>query len=277
MSADTPIVTFVDPGPLSRITRACLKSAVRCGHQVHVYAYGEVTGLPVGVVSKDAEDVIPKSEMFTFDGITQPGKFGSLAPFADALRYRLLKSGLGIWVDWDVYFIKPIDVSKETILSWEGKRQFNFRPKRYEGVVGNAVMRLATNSPVLSDLVDLTSPPYRMPPWLPPELQDRVRKKLNGGPFYPGAITYAEYGPIALTYFVKKHRLKSKIRSFKYHYPVSHNEVSSFLLDDQEFRGSLPGRTQTIHLWNSLFQEVIRTQPPKKSFAARLLEESLDA
>lgn len=277
MSAEKPLVTFVDPGPLTRITRSCLKSAVRCGHDVHVYAYGEVTDLPKGVTAKDAEKVIPKSEMFIFDGITQPNRYGSLAPFSDALRYRLLKQGLGIWVDWDVYFIKPLDFSDETVLSWESKRPLRFKLKRYERVVGNAVMRLAPESPVLRDLVKLTSPPYQIPPWLPQEIRARVQRKLAGRPFYPGAITYAEYGPIALTYFTKKHKMLSRVKSYKFHYPVGYKQVRAFLQEDQLFRQSLPTQTKTIHLWNSAFQRITHTPPPINSFAGRLLEESLDA
>lgn len=277
MSLDIPLVTFVDPGPVSWLTRSCLKSAVRQGHTVHAYAYGEVIDLPKGVAWKDAEAVIPKSEIFHFDGVAQSEQSGSLAPFADALRYKLLQMELGVWVDWDVYFLKPIDLSEPTILAWEGHRPLGAALNPYQAMVGNAVMRIESDSPVIRDLVNLTSSPYQMPPWLSPILKYKVRKKLDGKSFNPGAIRYAEYGPIALSYYVKKHKMKSKVGDFRRFYPIDYRDTSQFLQDNATFLASLPERSETIHLWNSSFKRVIKSGIPNGSFAARLREESLDA
>jgi hypothetical protein len=278
MSAEKPLVTFADTQKLGWVTKACLKSALHCGHRVHVYTYDDIANVPKGVSVIDASKVLPKSAIFKFDGISQPGQVGSLAPFSDALRYKLLKLGLGVWIDWDVYFIKKIDFSSEYILGWEGPRPFGSAFNPYGSMVGNAVMGIPANAPILDKLVDLTSPPYQMPPWLNPYLKFKVRQKLAGRPFHPGAVRYAEYGPIALNYYVKKFRMKPVVRDYEVHYPIDYRDVRLFLKNDSTFRDTLSDKTETIHLWHSAFRKVTdKRKLRKNSFAARLREESLDA
>lgn len=274
--AGLPMMTFAGPGPLGWVARACLKSAVRMGHRVDVYSYGEVTKLPKGVSQKDASQVIPKEEIFTFDGIAQPEQTGSLAPFSDALRYRMLAEGRGIWMDWDLYFHKPLDLSGVTILGWEGPRYWGAALNPYAPMVGSALIGLMPSSPILKDLVELTSKPYAMPPWISPWLRFKVRRKLAGRPFHPGAIRYAEYGPIALFYYVNKHRMRAAVRPFTAHYPIDYRDVAQFLRPNEDFLQGLPPDTQTVHLWNSNFRRLTEGKLPKDSFAARLREESLD-
>ena len=220
---------------------------------------------------------MPKGDIFLFDGVTQPEQSGSLAPFSDALRYRLLSLGLGTWVDWDVYFLHALDPDQATILGWEGPRPFGASLNPYAAMVGNAIMRMPPDSRVLQDLVRITSAPYEMPPWLSPWLRYQVKRNLGGAPYNPGAARYAEYGPIALSYYIRKHRMKSLVRNYTYHYPVDYREVSAFLQEANAFLASLPREAQTIHLWNSSFRRLTNTSLPPNSFAARLREESLDA
>ncbi|CUJ17503.1 hypothetical protein [Cognatishimia activa] len=277
MSTDMPLVTFADADTLSWVTRACLKSAVRCGHPVHLYSYKDVADVPRGVTVLPAEDVIPYSDFFTFDGIAQPEQFGSTAPFSDVFRYELLKQSRGIWIDWDVYCLNPLSCEEPMLLGWEGPRSWSNVLNPYRAMAGNAVMWLPAASPILRALSDLTTKPYKMPPWLSPILKRKINKKLDGRPFCPGAARYAEFGPIALNYFVRKLNMKRHVRHHRYYFPVGYREVDRFLMEDEAFLRSISPDTKTIHLWHSAFRYVARDGIPKDSFAERLREESLDA
>ncbi len=260
-------------GELDWLSRVCLKSAVRQGHDVHLYSYRDVPNLPAGVTHRDARTVIPEGDIFRFDGILTPKTFGSYAPFSDVFRYRMMYLDLGTWIDSDVYFVRPLDTDRPTLLCWEQAAS----GKPDEDKIGNAVMRLPANSRILRDLVAITRKPYRIPPWVSKDLQTQALEKLAGRPFFPGAVSYATYGPNAVTYFATKRGLTTDVQSFEQCYPVGWRDVGRFGQPDAEFIESLPSTTATIHLWNSRFSVVFARNIPKDSFAARLREESLDA
>lgn len=277
MSAEKPLVTFVEAEALNWVARSCLKSALRAGHSVHIYTYNDLENVPNGVAIKAAEEIIPRSEFFTFDGIAQIEQHGSAAPFSDVFRYELLSQSKGIWIDWDVYFIKPVICEPPFLIGWEGHRSWANALHPFRPMAGNALLWLPPDSPVLTALSDLTKYPYKMPPWLSRRLKAKIQAKLEGRPFFPGAARYAEFGPIALNYFVKKLRMQKFVSHYRHYYPVGYREVEEFLKDDTRFRSTLSTDTKTIHLWNSAFRRVANQHAPKGSFADRIKEESLDA
>jgi hypothetical protein len=277
IKAPPPLFTFWNSGSLNWLSVACLKSAVRHGHKVHLYSYGDIPNVPCGVTHKDARKVVHEKEIFTYDGIRQRKQIGSIAPFCDAFRYRGLSKSLGVWMDSDVYILRPMDLSPPTILAWEsGKSVTNFEwaPPSF---IGNAFMRLPASSKVIKDLVKLTSPPYEMPPWISDPMQQEVLAKLNGKPFFPGAVTYAAFGPHALTYYAQLHRILEDVRPNTAFYPVLYTDVRRFGEQDGAFRKSLPAQCEAIHIWNGAFSTHFANGLPKGSFAECLQEESLNA
>ena len=67
------------------------------GHDYHLYRYGDLEDVPTGVKIKDANSVIPESDIFTYDG-------GSHAGFADWFRHKLVCQTGQFWVDTDIVF-----------------------------------------------------------------------------------------------------------------------------------------------------------------------------
>jgi len=45
-------------GPLSYMEQVCLKSALACGHNVVLYTYFNVTGIPAGVEVRDGREIM---------------------------------------------------------------------------------------------------------------------------------------------------------------------------------------------------------------------------
>lgn len=272
-----PLVTLWIKGALNWVSLACLKSARRVGHEVHLYSYEDVPNIPAGIRHLDARLVVPEDEIFQFEGVNNPAMFGSYAPFSDAFRYRALGQGRGIWFDSDVYFLRLLDMHGPVLLGWEGPRPEGKIRDSFAHLVGNAIMLLPPSSPVVSDLVRLTSPPYQMPPWVPAGIRARALEKLQGRPFFPGAVSYATFGPVAVNHFVHKHRLTGEVSAHPRYYPVGYREVRRFAEEDGAFRATLLPETECIHIWNSNFNRAFAAGVPEGSFAARLKEESLDA
>lgn len=271
------LLTLWMSGALDWVSIACLKSAVKNGHEVDIYCYDDVPNIPKGVTQKDARTIIPEEEIFYYDGISQPQRLGSPAPFSDAFRYRSQQQERGVWMDSDMYFLREIDLSPPMILAWEKPKNPDPNASWFGNLVGNAMMKVPPQSPLVTDLVRLTSKPYEMPPWIPEDMQKKVWEKLQGKPFFPGAMTYATVGPVGLTYYAKKRNLFCHIMPSHHFYPVDFKNVERFGEQDEAFRASLAQETGAIHVWNSASQNFFRSGVPEGSFAARLKEESLDA
>ncbi len=274
---NSPLLTLWMSGALDWLSVACLKSAVRHGHEVHLYSYGDIPNVPNGVIHKDARIIVPEDEIFFFDGVGQPEMIGSAAPFADAFRYRSQQQARGVLMDSDMYFVRAVDLSAPVILAWEKPINTDLAKGSQRGFVGNAFMKLPPKARLTTDLVQLTSKPYKMPPWIPKHVEKRVLEKLDGKPFFPGAVTYATVGPVALTYFAKKRNVFPEVLSNDYFYPVFFQDVARFGELHADFLGSLSPETGAIHIWNSAFARAFKDGIPEGSFAARLKEESLDA
>lgn len=117
MTEDNRIVNALWVGrTLSLIELLTLYSFTYHGHIVHLWTYDTIlTPLPPGVILKDANDIIPESEIFYKkhkDPVAGVGKGSIGAPFSDLFRYKLLYEYGGWWVDMDVTCLKPLNISE---------------------------------------------------------------------------------------------------------------------------------------------------------------------
>src|SRR5687768_3104608 len=187
---------------LGAVERACLRSVLRHGHRLTLYCYGSVEGVPEGVVVEDASEIIPETEIFRHDA-------GSVGHFSDWFRYELQSRGLGTWIDTDVYLLQPLDVESAYLFG-----------KQAPGVLNNAVLRLAQDSPILPELLH----PFRervTPWWLP--LRVRLSAKLRElvfGTADLGGLPWGSTGPLALTALARKHSLVPEALPENAFYPV---------------------------------------------------------
>ena len=51
---------------LSTMERLCLSSFVKNGHEVHLYTYSDVEGIPEGVQVKDGSEILPEDMIFMY-------------------------------------------------------------------------------------------------------------------------------------------------------------------------------------------------------------------
>src|SRR5258705_11250485 len=89
---------------LSALEQLSIRSFLANGHAVHLYAYGEVAGVPAGTTTRDAREILPEAEVFTYS--TGFGK-GSPSAFSNYFRYKLLHERGGMWCDIDIVCLQP--------------------------------------------------------------------------------------------------------------------------------------------------------------------------
>lgn len=84
--------------PLGEVLQACLASFIQQGYSYDLYTYSPVD-VPEGVVQRDAEEIIPYSDIIYFSD-PRTGE-QDIAPFSDLFRLKLLMERGGWWVDVD--------------------------------------------------------------------------------------------------------------------------------------------------------------------------------
>jgi len=94
---------------LSRFEYNSIKSYLMAGYEYHLYTYDKVDNIPENVIIKDGNEILNKKEIFYYEG--------SIAPFSDLFRYKLLYERGGVWTDCDIICMKqmPEDDNHEYI------------------------------------------------------------------------------------------------------------------------------------------------------------------
>jgi hypothetical protein len=90
---------------LSRFEYNSIKSYIKQGYEYHLYTYGKVSNIPDGVIIKDGNDILDKKYIFYYEG--------SIAPFSDLFRYKLLFEKGGVWTDCDIICVNRLPTNKQ--------------------------------------------------------------------------------------------------------------------------------------------------------------------
>lgn len=190
------VVTFWH-GPLDRLRTLCLRSQVLAGHNVTVYSFDPLPGLPAGVVNAEAEAVLPHA--FS-EKLRPPQPDGSwrdwtTLQFSDFFRMRLMAQKAGLWLDADVLLLKPIEIdTAKPYFAMERARQ-----------LGNSVLYLPAGDPIVTAYADLMQQDELTPNWL--SLRHRMvfaLRRLRGGSQRLSDIRVAIYGPASLTALARR-------------------------------------------------------------------------
>jgi len=190
------VVTFWH-GPLDRLRQVCLRSQVAAGHNVTVYSFDALAGLPDGVANAEAEAVLPHA--FS-EKLRPPQPDGSwrdwtTLQFSDFFRMRLMAQGAGLWLDADVLLLKPVEIDPaKPYFAWERPRQ-----------LGNSVLYLPPGASIVTAFENLMEQEELTPDWL--TLRHRMTftlRKLRGGSNRLSDIRVAIYGPASLTALARR-------------------------------------------------------------------------
>lgn len=200
-------------GELSRLERCCLRSFVRHGHAIALYAYDPVGAVPDGVELRDAARVLPRDRFFR--SVHGPHK-GSAAGFANLFRYAMiLDTGL-TWVDTDVVCLKPDWPERPLVAAFQD-----------EVMVNNAVLGGSAAVPLLERAVAIATQVGTIGPW-------------------------AYTGPHLLTALVHDMGLAREVLPQDTFYPLSYRLAAPALLSPypEAERVEWPEATLAVHLWH---------------------------
>lgn len=189
------IVTFWH-GPLDALRRLCLRSQVAAGHKVTVYSFEPLARLPDGVGNAEAEAILPHTfaERLRPTGPDGVWRDWTTLQFSDFFRMRLMAENAGLWLDADVLLKKPVEIDPaKPFFAWE-------RP----GQLGNSVLYLPPNDPIVAAFASLMRQDELTPDWL--ALQHRlifaVRKWRGSNRV--SDLRVSIFGPAALTALARR-------------------------------------------------------------------------
>jgi hypothetical protein len=237
MSGTLPVANAIWIGSeLGPIQTACLRSFLRVGHRTVLHCYRKPIDVPKGVELADAAKLLPESQLIRHK------ESGSYALFSDLLRYKLLREGLGLYVDCDILCIRPIK-DEEFIFGWS-------TPKAING----AVLKLPAGSPILADLCKIND--GFIPPWSSVRYRLRMRLCRMLGATGPTLeeLPWGSAGPTALTWYAKHHGIDHLAKSKDVFYPLGSKEMALLFDPNRTIDDLITPRTATMHLYNEYFK-----------------------
>ncbi|QPH55932.1 hypothetical protein [Pontivivens ytuae] len=224
-------------GSLTWLEQLCLTSFVEIGHPTVLYTYGEVGGVPAGVEVRDGNEIMPDPEVHTHE------RSGSVALFSDIFRFHLMVQAPGtIWVDTDIYCVRPLPT---------GPHLFGYENDK--GRLNGAVLALPPESEALALLLDLTSDPYRIPPFYGGEARKELEAAAAAGkPVHAGEMVWGVWGPVAITWAVKETGEVEHAAARPVLYPVHFADRTQFFKRPMLVERQVTPETLTVHIWGRI-------------------------
>jgi hypothetical protein len=232
---------------LGRVQQLALRSFVANGHAVQLYVYEKPIGTPADVECADAQAILPRSAVFRHK------RTGSLAPFSDWFRYRMLLVEGGIWCDADIVCLRPFDFTRDVVIASSGP-----------GWLNNAVLGLPAGHALARWLNDYCEHPSR---WFPTDSWKTRLIKLRRKLLHRGdraRFRYGETGPKALTRIAKHLGLDVEALPAAEFFPLSDAEWR------QAFDGSLRldsprlAASRAIHLSYEMIRRSVNHSPESR-------------
>ena len=224
-------------GSLTWLEQLCLTSFVRMGHPTALYTYGDVGGVPDGVEVCDGNTIMANPEIYTHE------RSGSVALFSDVFRYHLLKNAPDtIWIDTDIYAVRPLETGSPYAFGYETDRQMN-----------GAVLGMPHDCEMLDLLLDLTSDPYNIPEFHNQHAQERHRvAKAEGNPVHASEMPWGVWGPHAVTWAARKAGVADHSQAREVFYPVHFAERNLFFKRPRLVMNMIKPNTLTVHIWGRI-------------------------
>lgn len=207
-------------GPsLSSMERLSLRSFLANGHEVHLYTYGDVAGVPNGTVLRDANEILPASRIFQYRD------FASYAGFSNYFRYRLLLLRGGWWIDTDMICLRPLT-------GFAGDHVFGAERHEDTVYITSGVIKAPPGSPAMEWA------------WQTCDARD------------PATIRWGETGPRLVAEAVQRFDLASAVEPPESFCPLGYAEWDRVL--DPEAPPLLGDGAYTVHLWNDMWRRAGR-------------------
>lgn len=233
-------------GPeLSWMEQICLMSFVAKGHRTILYSYEDVKSVPDGVEMRDANEVMPSTN------IIYHANTGSPAFHSDIFRLRMLDQTDFLWIDTDAYCVKPFEKTDSGFFfGWiTDKRR----------ILNTGVLKLPKNSQTLQSMLNLTKDEYPIPPWASEQRRHELKRlKEAGNGVHMSLMAWGVCGPEALHFFANEN--DEVEYAFEGHvlYPVPFSSTRSFHRPHLKkgVMNAIKEDTLSVHLWGRRFRNI---------------------
>jgi hypothetical protein len=243
-------------GALGPVERACIRSVLAQGHRLVLWHYGPLKGVPEGVELADGDEVVPRERLF------RHVPSASWALFSNLFRYCMLQQARGLWLDSDMYLLRPIP--------WDGSPLFGLGES---GLAATSLIGLPADNPVLAELIAYFDA-HAIPPWLP--LRWRLRfafQRAIAGSYRLETVPWGTLGPHGFTALLKRHGLLNQARPMQVFVPWSWREANWIFSPDEPLESRITPDTLAAHLFNEVIRPRKNLPPPPGSFIERLHRE----
>src|SRR4051794_34921185 len=202
-------------GPrLSTMERMSIASFLRHGHEVHLYTYDRVDGVPPGTVVRDGREILPAERIFTYRDYASPSGFSNF------FRYKLLLERGGWWVDTDMVCLKPFAFRGEHVFASELSKGVPF--------VSSGAIKAPRGS----------------------EAMARAWEVCNAKD--PSTLRWGETGPSLMKAIVERLGMHDAVQPPHVFCPIPFPQWQRLLDGDDPLE--LPAESYAVHLWNEMWR-----------------------
>ena len=223
---------------LSALEKLSIQSFIDHGHAFHLYVYQDLADHPPGAVLKDANAVLPESEIFQY-----PDR-KSVAAFANIFRYKLLLERGGWWADTDMVCLRPLDLADAHVFVSETIALRDAAGP--QTVVGNCLIRAPAGSRAM-ELALRTS-----------LARDRA------------TLRWGEIGPRLVGEVVDALDLQRFVRPPREFCPIGYGAWRELIAAEPP---ALPPEAYAVHFWNEMWR--LADQDKDAAYPAACLYERL--
>lgn len=223
---------------ISPIEALCMKSYIANGHEVDLYAYSHIEGVPKDINIRDANEIIPLRYVFMHRG--------SYAAFADLFRWKLMVMCGGYYVDTDVLCLRHFDFQESAVLGYEAINRLT-----------PTVLGFDNNSPDISlakDMLEVALNPLRWQIWDSNKMKlKKILKRFSFRKVHAIGWGYTA-GPIGLTNCFNTNKYDIKPYGIDTFYPVPYESWMDFIKPDILDFDSFKSNSYSVHLWNEMWR-----------------------
>lgn len=236
----------------------CMKSFVDNGYKFHLFTKGPVDNIPDCVEHHDAGEIHQQSDIQSADMRYSNGFY------SDIWRVHLFKKIDFMWVDLDVYCLRPIDYEKE----------YNFGINYKKGTVNNCVLKIPSHSVapyLVRNFLETRVPiPFW---WRKPRLDPLLNHISEGNLPTLNSLPWTTTGPNVLTWALRTTGEINNGQHFSRYWHFDSALNHEYLNPDSELEASpvrfihLFGSTK-LHLRDAYYQGI----PPQGSYMQKICD-----
>lgn len=250
------ISTFWHGSYLRPVDRLCLMSMIKAGHKVKLYSYEEIKNVPENIELCDAREVISYSVLNRLDpDFPNYRPQVTIAQFSDFFRVFLMKMRNTVWLDTDVYLVKPFKIDPTKVwLAYESKKR-----------LGVSAFYLPVNNPIIKEFENYLESDNILPNWL--GFKRGVLKPLyfqiKRIPITPNRIGITVFGNDGISRLAKKYNFFSKAHAKETFY-YWHARKSERIFDPKY--GLEPLKNKNFLGFHMHYKELTKKKPLEGSF-----------